>query len=108
MTKLSAADRSQIYTELTVATSPETAEVLMQSIVDAPWDNLVTKDHLDARFAQVDVRFAQIDAHFAQVDTRFAQVDATIERSMRKQTIWLISAMFTFNALLAAWFTSFH
>lgn len=115
MTKLSAADRSQIYTELTDATSPRTAEALMQNMVEAPWDNLVTKDHLDARFAQVDVRFAQIDvrfaevdARFAQVDARFAELDATIERSMRKQTIWLISAMFTFNGLLAAWFAAFH
>lgn len=101
MTNLSAADRSQIYTEGTEATSPRTAEVLMQSVVDAPWDNLVTKDHLDARLAQVDIRFAQ-------VDTRFAQLDATIERSMRRLTFWLVSAMFAFNGLLAAWITAFH
>ncbi len=98
MTNLSAATRSQIYTELTEATSTDTAEILMRSIVDTPWDNLLTKDHLDARFSVAE----------AKADARFAQVDATIERSLRKQTIWLMSAMFAFNGLLAAWFSTFH
>lgn len=87
MTILSAAERSQIYTEFSEATSSRTAEVLMRSIVDAPWDNLVTRDHLDARVSQI---------------------DATLERSLRKQTVWLVSAMFAFNGLLAAWLTAFH
>jgi hypothetical protein len=100
MTNLSASNRSQIYTELAAATSPKTAEALMQSAIDTPWDKLVTTDHLDARFAQVDARFAQ-------VDTRFAQVETTIERSLRKQTFWLMSAMFAFNGLLATWITAF-
>lgn len=105
MTKLSAADRSQIYTELTEATSAETAEVLMQSIVDTPWGNLVTKDHLDAQLAKFDSRFASLEG---RIDARFAQHDAKFERAIRKQIVWTISAMFTFNALLAAWITAFH
>lgn len=98
MTNLSEADRSRIYTGLSEVTSSRTAEVLMQSIVDAPWDILATKEHVDAEFAKIDVRF----------DAMQARTDATIERAIRRQTIWLMSAMFAFNGLLAAWFSAFH
>ncbi len=77
----------------------------MQSIVDAPWDNLVTTEHLDARLAQVDARFARVESRF---DTMEVRIDATIAQSLRKQTIWMVSAMFAFNGLLAAWITAFH
>lgn len=105
MTKLTAADRSQIYTELTEATSARTAEVLMQRIGEVEWDQLVTKDDLDARFTTFG---AQMDAHFANVDARFAQMDTRTERGLRNQTIWLISTIFAFNGLLATWFTILH
>lgn len=95
MTKLTAAARSQIYTELTEATSATTAEAMMQRIGEVEWDQLVTKDDLDARFTTFG----------AQMDARFAQIDTRIERAMRKQIVWLVSAIFTFNGLLATWFT---
>lgn len=126
MAALSAAQRTQIYNELTEATSEDTAEVIVQSVIDVPWDTLVTNDHLDASFAQVDARFAQVDsrfarlegqldARFAHVDARFAEVreqsaqtDARIERTARNMTIWLMSTTLAFNGLLAAWLTAVH
>jgi len=40
-------------------------------------DALVTKDYLDAKFAEQDARMeARMDARFGEVDTRFAGVDA--------------------------------
>ncbi|HET8929242.1 MAG TPA: hypothetical protein VFN21_01165 [Acidimicrobiales bacterium] len=80
MAALSAAQRTQIYNELTEATSEDTAEVIVQSVIDVQWDTLVTNDHLDAGFAQVGARFAQVGARFAQVDSRFAQVDSRFAR----------------------------
>lgn len=120
MALLSAAQRTQIYNELAAATSETTAEVIMQSVLDLPWGNLVTTDHLDARlahvdarfeqvearFEQVEARFAQVDARFAEMGERFAQTDAKIERTARNMTIWLMSSTFAFNGLLAAWLTA--
>ena len=117
MTIPSAADRSQIYTELTEATSPRTAEVIMQTIVDAPWDSVVTKNHLDATVAtlvtkdHLDATVATLvtkDHLDAQLETMEARIDAKFERTMRTQMIWLMSTIFAFNGLLAAWFSAFH
>ncbi len=119
MAKLSAARKTRIYDELTEATSEETAEVIVQSLIDAPWDDLVTKDHLDARFAQVDTRFAQVDTRFAQVDTRFAemeakidtgfaQMEAKIEKSMRVNTFRILTTVFAFNGALVAAVAAIH
>lgn len=130
MATLSAAQQSQIYNELTRATSEATAEVIMRSVTDTPWGDLVTKDHfgahiarlegdidtrfaqVDTRFAQVDSRFAQVEAHFArlegQIDARFAEADAKNEKIVRNMTIWLMSTTFAFNGLLAAWLTAVH
>lgn len=123
MATLSAAQQSQIYNELTRATSEATAEVIMRSVTDTPWGDLVTKDHfgahiarlegdIDTRFAQVDTRFAQVEAHFArlegQIDARFAEADAKNEKIVRNMTIWLMSTTFAFNGLLAAWLTAVH
>lgn len=123
MAKLSAAERSQTYNELAEATSPTTAGVIMQNVVDVQWDDLVTKDHLDARVAQVDVRFAQVDVRFARleakvdarfsetdakVDARFSEMNAKFERSMRSNTFRILTTMFAFNGALVAAMAAFH
>ena len=108
MAKPNAARTTLAYAELERATSQSTAEMLVQTMLIAPWDDIVTKDHLDARFAQVDARFAQVDARFAQVDARFAESDTKLERAMRNQTRWMIAAMFALNGALAALLTAVH
>lgn len=104
MTELTAADVSRIYNELTEATSPMTAEVLVHGAIATRRDDLVTNDHLDLRLAEIDARFAEMNA---KMDAGFARLDARIERSMRQQLVWLLAAMFTFNGLLATWLTAF-
>lgn len=60
----------------------------MQSVVEAPWGNLVTNDHLDARFAEIDVRFAEMRAD--------------IEAAMRANSFRILTVMFAFNGALVA------
>lgn len=80
MTNLSAADRSQIYTELAEATSPMTAEAIMHRTVDVSWQQLVTKDHLDTALAQATDRLeARLEARFdARLDARLGQATANL------------------------------
>lgn len=115
MTNLSAADRSQISTESTGATSEGTAEVIVQSIVDRPCEHLIAKDHFDAIVAtlvtedHLDARLETMQAHSdGPFETMQAHSDASLERTMPKQMIWLMSMTFAFNSLLAAWFSAFH
>jgi hypothetical protein len=56
----------------------ELADILREAIVG----DLVTKDHFDARFAQIDARLAQTDARIAQMDARMAQLEARLIRWM--------------------------
>lgn len=102
---LTPSQRSQVYNELAEATSPMTAEVIVQSVVDVPWDSLVTTDHLDARIGQIDARFAQLEA---RMDTGFAQAHAKLERALRRQTVWFTSVVFGFGGLLAALLSVIH
>lgn len=44
----------------------ELADILREAVVG----DLVTKDHFDARLAQIDARIAQIDARMAQMEGR--------------------------------------
>jgi len=49
-------------------------------------DALVTKDYLDAKFAEqdarIDTRFVEVGARFATVDTRFDRMEERIEAQM--------------------------
>lgn len=105
MTKLSAAEKSQTYNELAQVTSPATAEAIMQSAIDVPWDTLVTKDHLDSRLAQID---AKVDTRFAQVDARFAEMNAHLEQSLRSNTFRILTTIFAFNGALVAAMAAIH
>ena len=99
MPKVDEAARNRLYNE--IADKFDESETLMRLLPSSQWDDLVTKDHLDARFAQVDVRFAQIDA-------RFAQVDAKIERSTRTVIMWLVGAIFASNGMIVAIVSAIH
>jgi hypothetical protein len=113
MANLSETDRSQIYTELATATSPNTAEILMHEVLDERWEDLATKTdlaelrgeltELKGEFAdlrsEMRVGFAQVDARFAQVgsrmDTGFARLDAKLEHQLHMQLIWLMGSLLT-------------
>ncbi len=100
MTNLSESERSQFYTELATATSPNTAEILVQRTLDVRWDELATKPDvavlrgefslLKGDFAELKGEFAELRSDvaeirsemrvgFARVDARFTQVDARVE-----------------------------
>jgi hypothetical protein len=59
--------------------TPQQAEGQAEVFAEVVEKNLVTRDYLDIRFAQLrqdlDVRFASIDARFASIDVRFASID---------------------------------
>jgi hypothetical protein len=102
MAKLTETERSRLYTELSTATSPHAAEILMHEVLDIHWEDLATKSEFaDLRseahvgFAKVDARFAKLDA---KVDTGFAQLDAKLEQHFRVQlnrTFTLMIALFS-------------
>jgi hypothetical protein len=106
MTRVDEAARNRLYNE--IAEKLDEGETLMQLLPTSQWNDLVSKDHLDARFAQVDARFAEVGARFAEVNARFSQVDAKIERSTRTVIVWVVGAMFAFNGLLAAIVNASH
>ncbi len=53
----------------------------MQLLPTSQWEDLVTRDHLDARLAQM---------------------DAKIERSTRTVIVWMIGALFASNGMMLA------
>ena len=71
------------------------AEIMAEAFL-LNMDALVTKDYLDARFAEqearMDIRFteqdARIDARFAQVDIRFADVNGKFRLVM-----WMLAVV---------------
>ena len=71
------------------------AEIMAEAFL-LNMDALVTKDYLDARFAEqdarMDIRFAEqdarIDARFAGIDTRFAEVDGKFRLLM-----WMLAVV---------------
>lgn len=58
---------------------------------------LVTRDQLDARFAEVDAKFsdlkAEVKTDIAVVRTEIANLRADMERTIRMQTVWLAGTM---------------
>lgn len=69
-------------------------------------DNLVTKDHLDFKVAQLDARFAQIDTRFAQIETKIAEASGVLRSDIRdtKSTMimWAIGSQIVLVGALAA------
>lgn len=69
-------------------------------------DNLVTKDHLDFKIAQLDTRFAQVDTRFAQVETKIAEATGTLRSDIRdtKWTMitWAIGSQIVLLVAVAA------
>jgi DNA-binding transcriptional MerR regulator len=70
--------------------SEKQAEELADILREAVEGDLVTKDHFDARLAQIDARLAQIDARIAQMDARMAQMDARIAQMEARLIRWMI------------------
>jgi len=71
------------------------AEVMAEAFL-LNMDALVTKDYLDAKFAEqearmdarMDVRFAAVDTRFAQMGTRFAEIDGKFRLVM-----WMLAVV---------------
>ncbi|HET8931656.1 MAG TPA: hypothetical protein VFN21_13430 [Acidimicrobiales bacterium] len=103
MVDVDEAARNRLYNEL--SRKLDESETLMKLLPTSQWDDLVTNDRLDARMAQVDTRFVQVDA---KIETGFAKVDAKIERSTRTVIIWVVGAMFAFNATVIAILNAAH
>ena len=49
-------------------------EAIYDKVTD-PASGLVTRDHLDRRFAEFEVRFGQFETRFGQFESRFAQIE---------------------------------
>lgn len=112
MANLTEQDRSRLYTELSTATSPHTAEILMHEVLEVHWVDLATKSEFaDLRaetrvgFAKVDVRFAKLDA---KVDTGFAQLTANLERQFRVQLTRTFTLMIALFSLLGGLIIALH
>ena len=52
------------------------AEATAAILADTLDESLVTRAHLDLKFAELDLKFAGVDAKFAKIDARFMEVDA--------------------------------
>ncbi len=96
-------DRFQLYTSLAATIGEQEAATVVSSITRN--HDLVTKDHFDARLAEMNAR---MDTGFAQVDARFAQADAKLERALRNQMIWTITTIIAANTALAGILTTIH
>lgn len=69
-------------------------------------DDLVTKDYLDLKIAQLDTRFAQIDTRFAQVETKIAEsydsLRADIRETKSAMIMWAIGSQIAMIGALVA------
>lgn len=90
MTKLSEAERTQLYTEIAAATSSRTAEILMHEMLDVRWDDVATK--VDLAAAETSLR--------SDMNVGFARLDAKLERQLRLQLIWLMSGLLALGGLI--------
>jgi len=95
--------RSALFTGLSAMLDDEEAVGEMLSYFPArDGEEPATKDHIDARFAQVESRFAQMDARFAQMDAqmdaRLAQMDARLAQMETRLLATFNEQMAGFNA----------
>jgi len=66
-------------------------------LVAGATSNLVTRDQLDARFAEMEARFAELRADLttqiarldSKIDTRIAELRVEFHQAIRAQTTWL-------------------
>lgn len=76
--------RTEIYHGLTPVIGEEATEAMLAHFPAREADEPITREYLDARFAEQDRR---IDARFVQIDLRFAELDRSIEERFHRHTI---------------------
>jgi hypothetical protein len=97
---LSEKHRSRFYEHFVEHVGEEAAADMLAQFPTRDSDELVTKEHLDRRFAEVDVRFAHVDAEFARLRAELgAQLSAQTDRLMARMQ-WAVGMAFGFLAVL--------
>jgi len=74
--------------------------------VDGATSSLVTRDQLDARFAEMDARFSELRADvrtdIAKLKTKIAELKADIQVALRSQMTTIIGSMAAIGGLIVA------
>ena len=60
------------------------AEATAAILADTLDESLVTRAHLDLKFAELDLKFAKIDARFMEIDARFTEIDTRFKETDAK------------------------
>ena len=104
------AERSEMVSELSAATSPKTVETLMKCVLPDGRDHLATKDDLKvlehslrADFAGLKSEFAELKSDFAGLKSEFAEHRAYVDTALAKQTRLVMTTLVTF--MLTTWTT---
>ena len=69
-------ERFELLNSLIEALGEDVAHRLMDSIPPIPWENLATKDDLNALSTSITAKFDQVDAQFTAVAAEFTAVAA--------------------------------
>ncbi len=81
--------------------------------VDGTTSNLVTRDHMDMRFAEMDARFAEMDSRFAELradvrsdvarlEIKISEFRAEFQTALRTQLTWIVATIVGMGGLVVA------